>query len=471
MRASNLTAIPLLALLIVVAAPAVAWYEIQLTDTPAASTRPRVVFDATGALHAIWEEGGEILECICTEGTWGPHQVIGAGGDYDFVFCSACNAIEIVWVGEDNCVHYRKWRNGTWYEPEILAWGAVGDIEEPRVTDAGGPCVVWVEVDGADATLFYSRRVLSWTPPEPLFGPSAGWWLSPTINTINLYDHILVTWLDDFAPAPGLYGRVWNQDEWEPAQLLFEGWGVRTDSDVVPGLFTVHFASNGLQPACPCNVVFYSRGTPGMWEEPESIGSGHTGGAWEWPREVSIAVAHTGFPYVVWRHETYDEEFNLTDDRLIFAENHGTWAFDYEIAANRNAHDPCVTANDEAEPAVAWSDDSDGDFDIYIATEHPLVGVPPSAPSPGRIALFPNPTRRAVTLAMDVPPAQRLWAKVFDLDGKLLATVASGRPTAGNERLSWDGRDDRGHDVPSGVYYVVVEADEARAGERLVIVR
>jgi hypothetical protein len=186
---------------------------------------------------------------------------------------------------------------------------------------------------------------------------------------------------------------------------------------------------------------------------------------------VSIAVAHTGFPYVVWRHETYDEEFNLTDDRLMFAENHGTWAFDYEIAANRNAHDPCVTVNDEAEPAVAWSDDSDGDFDIYIATEYPLVGVPPSAPSPRRIVLFPNPTRRAVTLAMDVPPAQRLWAKVFDLDGKLLATVASGRPTAGNERLSWDGRDDRGHDVPSGVYYVVVEADEARAGERLVVVR
>jgi hypothetical protein len=65
-----------------------------------------------------------------------------------------------------------------------------------------------------------------------------------------------------------------------------------------------------------------------------------------------------------------------------------------------------------------------------------------------------------------------LHLRVFDLSGRLLKLVEQ-EGKAGQQRLVWDGRDDRDHLVPPGVYVVElgIEGDAgAKTTRRLISV-
>jgi len=51
---------------------------------------------------------------------------------------------------------------------------------------------------------------------------------------------------------------------------------------------------------------------------------------------------------------------------------------------------------------------------------------------------------------------------VYDVNGRLIRRLASGPREAGEHRLSWDGRDEAGRSVASGVYLAQAEAEGLR---------
>lgn len=103
------------------------------------------------------------------------------------------------------------------------------------------------------------------------------------------------------------------------------------------------------------------------------------------------------------------------------------------------------------------------------------TAIPPSPPSPSVPAVLdaprPNPTRggSAVTLRLSRPANARVV--VYDVSGRLVATLWNGPAPAGALDLSWDGRDARGVRSGSGVYWVRAEAAGARLLRRVVLVR
>ncbi len=75
---------------------------------------------------------------------------------------------------------------------------------------------------------------------------------------------------------------------------------------------------------------------------------------------------------------------------------------------------------------------------------------------PERFALhqnYPNPFNPATTLAFDLPAPSEVRLAVYDLQGRLVKTVAAGRYEAGRHSAVWDGSDDAGKPVSSGVYF------------------
>ena len=74
---------------------------------------------------------------------------------------------------------------------------------------------------------------------------------------------------------------------------------------------------------------------------------------------------------------------------------------------------------------------------------------------PSRLALhLETPVERgAVTLRLALPAAVDAKLELFDLTGRRVRTLAAGTMTAGEHRVSWDRRDDRGVPVESGVYF------------------
>jgi hypothetical protein len=88
-----------------------------------------------------------------------------------------------------------------------------------------------------------------------------------------------------------------------------------------------------------------------------------------------------------------------------------------------------------------------------------VVGVPEAEELPEAFTVlppYPNPFNPTTTLRLYVAPGsdQRLDLAVFDLRGRLVRQLHSGRAEAGWREFTWDGRDDGGRGQASGVYFV-----------------
>jgi hypothetical protein len=75
---------------------------------------------------------------------------------------------------------------------------------------------------------------------------------------------------------------------------------------------------------------------------------------------------------------------------------------------------------------------------------------------PVRLALsdgFPSPFRDRTRIEYTIPSAGHVDIRVYDSAGNLVRTLLSGTEVAGTHLEHWDGRDDSGRELASGVYF------------------
>jgi hypothetical protein len=84
----------------------------------------------------------------------------------------------------------------------------------------------------------------------------------------------------------------------------------------------------------------------------------------------------------------------------------------------------------------------------------------------------PNPFSGGTTVRYDIP-RDGLTAKieVFDVSGRRVRVLVDGPQTAGAKSVTWDGRDERGLTVASGVYYCRMAAADYDRSIKLLLVR
>jgi glucose/arabinose dehydrogenase len=83
----------------------------------------------------------------------------------------------------------------------------------------------------------------------------------------------------------------------------------------------------------------------------------------------------------------------------------------------------------------------------------------------------PNPTAGRTELGLALERSSMVTARIFDAAGKPVRTLISSVRAPGGHRLVWNGRDFSGNRVPSGVYFLKVEADGAVATRKISILR
>jgi len=66
---------------------------------------------------------------------------------------------------------------------------------------------------------------------------------------------------------------------------------------------------------------------------------------------------------------------------------------------------------------------------------------------------YPNPAHAHTALRFQVAEARDLQLSIFSLDGRRVATLVNGLVDSGLHEITWQGRDDRGITVESGVYF------------------
>ena len=115
-------------------------------------------------------------------------------------------------------------------------------------------------------------------------------------------------------------------------------------------------------------------------------------------------------------------------------------------------------------------------FPVLTAVRQDPVPPAPEAPPPARPALLqnrPNPFNPVTVIGLTVPgPGPREVAlRVFDVRGRLVATLLSGRLDPGYHDVRWDGRDDRGAPVSSGIYFYRAEIDGTVLTRRMALLK
>ena len=105
------------------------------------------------------------------------------------------------------------------------------------------------------------------------------------------------------------------------------------------------------------------------------------------------------------------------------------------------------------------------------------VGPPPGEIDPalpkslGFGAPRPNPARDAARFAVDLPREARIDLRVIDVQGRQVRVVDTGSRPAGFHVVSWDGRDETGGFVGSGVYYARLTVEGVVIGTRRIVMR
>jgi hypothetical protein len=105
------------------------------------------------------------------------------------------------------------------------------------------------------------------------------------------------------------------------------------------------------------------------------------------------------------------------------------------------------------------------------------TAVPPEEPpvtTPAVVSMspaFPNPFHASVTFELNLPAPGRARLEVFDLRGRLVRRLVDGPMDGGITRVNWDGRDEVGRTVATGIYFCRFVAGERVVARKLVLVR
>ncbi|MBD3348872.1 MAG: T9SS type A sorting domain-containing protein [Candidatus Eisenbacteria bacterium] len=83
----------------------------------------------------------------------------------------------------------------------------------------------------------------------------------------------------------------------------------------------------------------------------------------------------------------------------------------------------------------------------------------------------PNPFNPKTTVRYHVPSEAHVSICVYDISGRRVRVLADGATEPGRHEVVWDGRDARGEEVGSGVYFCVMQSDEFRASQKMILLK
>ncbi len=84
---------------------------------------------------------------------------------------------------------------------------------------------------------------------------------------------------------------------------------------------------------------------------------------------------------------------------------------------------------------------------------------------------YPNPFNPSTTIAYDLPLAGGVTIRIFDALGRQVRLLVDRSHTAGSYTVLWDGRDDAGASVSSGIYIYKIEAGQESATRSMILLR
>jgi hypothetical protein len=106
---------------------------------------------------------------------------------------------------------------------------------------------------------------------------------------------------------------------------------------------------------------------------------------------------------------------------------------------------------------------------ISVTSVHEQEGSVPKV-----FALFqnyPNPFNPVTQIRFSIPKRAKVEISVYNILGQKVTTLLNQELEAGNYTATWNGKDDKGYDVSSGIYFYKLNSSEFSATKKMLLVR
>jgi flagellar hook assembly protein FlgD len=84
---------------------------------------------------------------------------------------------------------------------------------------------------------------------------------------------------------------------------------------------------------------------------------------------------------------------------------------------------------------------------------------------------YPNPFNPSTVVSFTVPEKEKVSIRVYDVSGRFVRTLADRTFEPGMHSVTWDGTNDGGRHVGSGVYFCRMDAAGFSKTRKLVLIR
>ncbi|OGC89807.1 MAG: hypothetical protein A2W25_02890 [candidate division Zixibacteria bacterium RBG_16_53_22] len=158
---------------------------------------------------------------------------------------------------------------------------------------------------------------------------------------------------------------------------------------------------------------------------------------------------------------------------------HG-WSLRFIIAPNTRSQLIVLdTTWDDRSGSVAFTNEL-GEIEITPGVQRGFMSTgvvgadEPATQIPAEFALmqnYPNPFNPETNIEFMLPKEQDVYLSVYNLLGQQVRTLVNARVEAGRHVAHWDGKNDNGTVVPSGVYFYRLYTPEFSQTNKMVMVR
>jgi FlgD Ig-like domain len=115
-----------------------------------------------------------------------------------------------------------------------------------------------------------------------------------------------------------------------------------------------------------------------------------------------------------------------------------------------------------------------GEFEVpgcYVATGVEETPEPAGSPAARLFGAAPNPFNPWTTIRFTLSRPARVRLLIFDVSGARVRSLTDRTLPAGEYRITWDGKNDRGRELASGAYFYRLEADRDVQAKKLILLR
>ena len=113
-------------------------------------------------------------------------------------------------------------------------------------------------------------------------------------------------------------------------------------------------------------------------------------------------------------------------------------------------------------------------FDNIVVTQLAPLAVEDNAPVPVEYILqqnYPNPFNPSTTINYNLPTSGLVSLKVYDLLGREVASLVSTEQSAGQHSATWNGKNNSGNAVPSGVYLYSLSSGSIKNTMKMILMK